>query len=116
RSCMCVFVHACVLHVCVCVCVCTSRKVPCECNNCPQLPTLNLTEAPAALNCCTNGGRFRYKCVVNHVRKAGTSNLAACTSENGIGTWSKPNLVCIRKANKHLSVIPSYVIAQRKSA
>ncbi|CAL8278683.1 unnamed protein product [Gadus morhua 'NCC'] len=73
----------------------TSRKVPCECNNCPQLPTLNLTEAPAALNCCTNGGRFRYKCVVNHVRKAGTSNLAACTSENGIGTWSKPNLVCI---------------------
>ncbi|CAL8405361.1 unnamed protein product [Arctogadus glacialis] len=72
----------------------TSRKVPCGCN-CPQPPTLNLTEAPAAVNCCTNGGRFRYTCVVNHLRKAGTSNLAACTLENGNETWSKPNLVCI---------------------
>ncbi|CAL8385656.1 unnamed protein product [Boreogadus saida] len=72
----------------------TSRKVPCGCN-CPQPPTLNLTEAPSAVNCCTNGGRFRYKCVVNHLRKAGTSNLAACTLENGIETWSTPNLVCI---------------------
>ncbi|CAL8323716.1 unnamed protein product [Lota lota] len=68
--------------------------VPCRCD-CPKPTQLKLTEDPAGVNCCTDNSRYRYKCVANHLRKAGTSNLVVCRNKDGKDVWSKPTLQCI---------------------
>lgn len=70
---------------------------------CPDIPFVNLTEAPPS-GCFQIGARFRYKCKVGYKRQAGTSNLIKCTQNGDTVEWTPHNLKC--KCKLFLLIIP----------
>lgn len=57
---------------------------------CTEIPQYHHTQ-PEPPGCFQIGSTFRYKCIDGYVRKAGTSNLIRCTSNQ---KWSNSTLVC----------------------
>ncbi|XP_047431385.1 interleukin-15 receptor subunit alpha isoform X3 [Mugil cephalus] len=77
---------------------------------CPKIPERPLTQPPGE-TCIQINGTYRYTCLENYVRKAGTSNLTRCKLSGGALIWTDTNLECIPSPKRNATQSPENTIS-----
>ncbi|XP_047431384.1 interleukin-15 receptor subunit alpha isoform X2 [Mugil cephalus] len=82
---------------------------------CPKIPERPLTQPPGE-TCIQINGTYRYTCLENYVRKAGTSNLTRCKLSGGALIWTDTNLECIPSPKRNATQSPENTISTTSSS